>query len=341
MKITYSKLSNAVQNENQLRFSGESKAYKKQVKTYQKLRGAQKRSVCILCRQKLRGELFQHRSLPFISCGNCCHIQLSVVPPKDYCSDTGFHTIYPKLSKKDYENRKARIYEPKLNWIVKSLKGLRYSNQKIKNMRWFEIGSGAGYFLSTLKDFRVKKFGGCDSNRPLVELTNQILKSDYSRFDPRPASQSIGSCSADIYVAFFVLEHIEDAHEFMLRLSHLPKGTIFVFSVPVFGFAALLDNVFTQQYARNLDGIVHTQIYTDESIQYALKLAQFKMVAQWVFGQDIDDLVRYLLINTKDRYSSKMTSKISQKLAQLQDEMQSCLDRNLFSDQRHVIAVKQ
>jgi hypothetical protein len=53
------------------------------------------------------------------------------------------------------------------------------------------------------------------------------------------------------------------------------------------------------------DGIVHRQLYTDESIRHAVALGGFTIVAEWVFGQDADDLSRFLLQNLKDKYSPR------------------------------------
>ncbi len=340
MKITYSKSSSGIKLESNKRFQEEARAFQKQMTTYKKLKGASKRVHCIVCAKKLTGEKFAHRGLSFIQCAHCKHVQLTLIPPKDYLQHHQFYAVYPKLNQKDYEDRKQRIYTPKLAWILASLRSFGYSNAELKRMNWFEFGTGAGYFLSAVKDFGIKHFGGCDGDFRLVRSANHFLGSRRVSHENQPISKLIGTYSSDIYIAFYVMEHMEDTHEFLLHLKNLPKGTLFIFSVPVFGFAALLDNAFHHRYARNLDGVLHTQLYSDDSIRYVMKLAGYQIKAEWVFGQDMDDLWRYLKLQLAGKYSKRMEWEIAKKLAILQDELQNCLDRAMFSDQRHILAVK-
>jgi hypothetical protein len=205
-----------------------------------------------------------------------------------------------------------------------------------------EIGAGAGYFLSALDDYGVTNFAGFDSNRELVALANRRLKSKRVHHErERLLSKAIQKYPADVYVGFFVLEHVEDAHAFFRQLKRLPKGTIFIFAVPVFGLSVLLDGAFEHNFARQLDGIVHRQLYTDESIQYGVELAGFTIVAEWIFGQDADDLSRFLLQNAKGKYSTRLFRDVSRQVMSVQDGIQQALDRARLADQRHVIAIKR
>jgi 2-polyprenyl-3-methyl-5-hydroxy-6-metoxy-1,4-benzoquinol methylase len=277
----------------------------------------------------------------FVVCSTCGHLQSALVP-RPSSPSFGFHTIYPSLSARQYRERTQRVYAPKLEWIVRSLGRLGFSPHHLKTRRWVEFGAGAGYFLSALDDYGVKNFGGFDSNRELVAVANRALKADRVSYEPAPhLSEALQKYPADIYVGFFVLEHIEDAHAFFLRLRQLPKGTVFIFAVPVFGLSVILDGAFERNFARQLDGVVHRQLYTDESIRYAAKLADLKIVAEWIFGQDADDLSRFLLRNLEPRCSKRWFREMSLKLVSIQDGIQQVLDRARLADQRHVIAIKR
>ena len=152
---------------------------------------------------------------------------------------------------------------------------------------------------------------------------------------------TISNCSADVYIAFFVLEHVLNPFKFYQKLSTLPSKTIFIFSVPTFGLSCLLEGAFDNLYARNLDTVVHTQIYTEQSINYALNIANFDIIGQWVFGQDAEDFSRFILNSIRNNYPDSMFQKISRKLFDLQDPLQHVFDLNHFSDQRHIIAIKR
>lgn len=205
-----------------------------------------------------------------------------------------------------------------------------------------EIGAGGGYFLSALARFGARDIAGFDGDAALVAMANDALGANRVVHEPEPSlSLALQRHAADIYVAFFVLEHVDDAHAVFAQWRRLPRGTIVVFSVPVFGFSVLLDGVFERNYARQLDGIVHTQLYTDDSIRYAMKVAGLRTVAEWIFGQDVDDLNRFLLQNLASRYPRPLLESVSRRLSGIHDDLQHVLDRSRLADQRHVIGIRR
>jgi len=341
MYTEYSKPSADIRKESTARLKNEKEAFERQRQTQDGEKGFPKRRTCIVCARTLKGDDFLHRGQLFVVCGECGHLQSALSPPSS-APAVGFHTIYPNLSAKQYAERKERIYAPKLRWIARSLNKLGLSSRELKKRTWMEIGAGAGYFLSALNDYGAKHFAGFDSNEQLVAVANRALKSDRVRHETEPdLSKAIRGYTADIYVAFFVLEHLENAHTFLQQVKLMPKGTIFIFAVPVFGLSVLLDGVFEGNFARQLDGIVHRQLYTDESIQYAAELAGLQVVAEWVFGQDADDLTRFLLQNLEKRYSPGWFRRVSMQLVSAQDAIQEALDRTRLGDQRHVVGIRR
>ena len=341
MHTEYSKPLVDIRDESVTRFRNDKVAYNRQQRTLSNIQHFLKRHTCIVCARPLRGDRFVHRRMAFVVCRSCGHLQSALVPAP-HGRPVGFHTIYPSLSRRQYRERRERIYTPKLSWIVRSLARLGRSPRQLRALRWIEMGAGAGYFLSALDDYGVTNFGGFESNRELVTVANRALGSPRVSYEPDPhMSVTIEKYPADIYVGFFVLEHIEDANAFFREFRRVPKGTIFVFAVPVFGLSLLLDGVFENNFARQLDGIVHRQLYTDESIRYAVKLARLTIVAEWIFGQDADDLSRFLLQNLADKYPKGRFRRVSKELIGIQDGIQQILDRARLADQRHVIAIKR
>jgi hypothetical protein len=113
-----------------------------------------------------------------------------------------------------------------------------------------------------------------------------------------------------------------------------------IFSVPVFGLSCLLEESFDAQYARNLDGVVHTHIFTDSSIQYGLKSSGCDLLSEWVFGQDFSDFLRLIGNNECGFNETKIHVDLFEKINSLHDEFQHILDCNRLSDQRHILAVR-
>ncbi len=316
-----------------------------QLRALDALKEQPKRENCLLCAVRINDELtFLHRSIKYVRCKNCGHIQTQVVTPSGYpheqSGDTNFDKIYPALEIDAYISRRKRIYEPKLEWALKHLRQLEPQIKHYSKIKWLELGSGAGYFLSALKENGIHDIVGIEKNVTLAEFSNDTI-GDHTICYAGELADVLLEYPADIYVAFFVLEHIENPQQFWHVLEQLPKDTIFIFSVPMFGFATLLESAFVDYAARNLDNAVHTQLYSEESINFALKKSGYEKIAQWVFGQDSHDLMRLMLLKLENLYSKELLKEIQEKLLKILDPVQAVLDQNYLSDARHVIAIKR
>ena len=318
--------------------------YNEQIRTSQVLKQAPLRNSCLLCETSLRGEEFTHRGIPFVRCGHCHHVQSRRLPPPNYPyheESSSFHRVYPELDKEAYQNRIDRIYKPKLDWAHKVLEQ-QFSRQELQSKQWVELGSGAGYFLSCLASQGYTKVNGYEMDTDLIARADQMTPDYINIYEGvDQLYDTVAKTKADVYVAFFVLEHVLEPGKFYKELSKLPSNSIFIFSVPLFGISCLLEGVFDHMYARNLDTVLHTQLYTEKSIKYALDLADYDIVGQWVFGQDAEDFSRFILASLKDKYSDQLFEEAASTLLNLQDPLQHLFDVNHLSDQRHIIAIKR
>lgn len=346
MKIDFSKPSEDIAIENLKLLNNNDSLLSRQQRILKTLAKYPQRSICLICSYSLKNAaVFKHRNIDYYFCPVCNHIQSKPQPPQEYPiklkGGISFDQIYPKLDIKEYEHRKNRIYRPKLDWILDCSQELGLERKEMINMKWFELGCGAGYFLDALADVGANYFSGVDSDIKLVNIANKMLPSPSVRQFQGSLAEVVNTNHADIYVAFFVLEHIEDTKLFLKAMYRRSAGTIFIFSVPVFGFASILESGSNCFFARSLDSVIHTQLYTDRSIKYCLKQAGYKIIAQWIFGQDSADLLRMLLITLKDKYPKLLLNDIKTKLKRVQDPIQQVLDINFMSDARHIIAVKR
>jgi 2-polyprenyl-3-methyl-5-hydroxy-6-metoxy-1,4-benzoquinol methylase len=339
MRIDYSKSCKDVEKESLNRDKKDDILSKKQISESMDLLKFDRREECILCGNLLCGENFYHRNIPFIVCDTCNHIQTISNPFDDY-PRTNFSSVYLEKNVSDYQDRKTRVYKPKLDWIIDCLIEHNYSKDQIFRMRWTEMGAGAGYFLSALLDAGIQNIKGFDADKKLVQIARDYIPEKYIVPYEGKLSDAIDLFPSDVYAAFFVLEHISDSKNFFLQLKSLPRGTIFIFSVPVFGLSCLFENIFENNYARNLDCVLHTQLYTDKSINFAMKEAGFRIVAKWIFGQDAEDFIRFILKNLTHKFSPNLISQVQDELYMYQDSLQHCFDKSNLSDQRHIIAIK-
>jgi len=345
VRIDYSKSSSDISKESAARLKNDRRLFKDQKRVSLFLLRCKARKKCIVCNYMLKGEEFYHRDIVFISCKTCGHIQTRVQPPEDYpmniMKGRDFKKIYPRLTSAQYTDRKQRIYKPKLDWAVACLNEIGYSSKKLRTLKWTEIGAGAGYFLSALEDFGVVDYKGFDSERSLVSFGQGFLRNDKILHFEGNIEESLEIFYADVFVAFFVFEHLNCSYNFFKELRKLKSGTILIFSVPTFGFSSLLENMFVNNWARSMNCEIHTQVFTDKSIDYAMQLCDFEIKAKWIFGQDVDDLIRYIDLSCREINDKKIYKQAMDKLLAVSNDLQGILDRNNLADQRHILAIKR
>lgn len=302
------------------------------------------REKCLLCGGNLSGgDSIRHRGIAYVRCRVCSHVQCRNKPTPGYPASIrgqGFETIYPHLAPAAYRQRRDRIYTPKLDWALSRINKAHLTRETALSSRWLELGCGAGYFLSALQSQGATRITGLDSNQKLVDLANEACGREVARLAPGSLVTAVREADADIIAAFFVLEHVSDAQALWEALATRPVGTVFIFSVPVYGFATLLEGAFDGFSARNLDSVLHTQLYTDASIRYALDASGYQLAAEWIFGQDATDLCRVLASRITAQVGAEVAAEITAALAQLTDPMQAVIDRARLADARHLLAVK-
>ncbi len=308
------------------------------------LQGRELRAACLLCGGSLTSsKAYTHRGIDYLACGRCGHFQTSVRLPQGYPHAqnlAGFEAIYPDLDDVGYRSRRDRIYAPKLDWLLARIEETGRSVEGVLQAKWLEIGCGAGYFLHALRARGASTVLGLDENNVLVDVANRQCGAPVARVSECIFSD-LEQSDADVITAFFVLEHIEEAQRFWQILANKPSGTLFAFAVPTFGLSTVIEGALDGFAARNLDNVVHTQLYTDQSIDQALKSAGYQKVAEWLFGQDAQDLCSVLLNQLASHMDDTLLDDLAQHLSTLVDPLQQVIDRARLCDARHVLAVRQ
>jgi hypothetical protein len=348
MITTYSKPSGDIGKEMAELSRSEREAYERQIRLARYLAGYPVRKRCIVCAEPLTRadeNRFLHRGIPFLLCPRCHHVQTEVEPPPEYPHglegrEAAFHRIYPPLGRAAYLDRRRRIYEPKLEWILQSLEGLGTPRSEALRKRWIEIGSGSGAFLSALAEVGVTKLRGLEADEELNRQGAPFVPEGAAVHWSGTFAEGLAANPADIYCSFFVLEHLPDCVPVWEALRKLQKGTVFAFSVPVFGLSCLIENAGSHRYARNLDGVVHSALFTDRSIKEGMRSAGFEIAAEWIFGQDIADWERAMASGLTVNRGHPLARSMAKAIGDIGDAVQAIVDRARLSDQRHLLAVK-
>jgi 2-polyprenyl-3-methyl-5-hydroxy-6-metoxy-1,4-benzoquinol methylase len=292
---------------------------------------------CLLCRRSFEGAQDRlHRDIPYRVCGHCDHWQTRFEPS----ADEAFEQIYPDLSPEAFDSRVARVYQPKLEWILNQADLLGLSAEALLSKAWIELGSGSGYFLKALRDGGARNVLGLERNPALCRQAKAHVHELQQHF-VQPLHHALQINRADVWVAFFVIEHVADPAAFWEAVRALPERSVVVFSVPVVGFAVRMEGAFDHFFARILESVVHTQMYTHASLHYALQVAGLSPKASWTFGQDIQDLWRMLLVKARAEGVHADLPRLQEILFSLTDPLQAILDQHLLADSMHVLCVRE
>jgi hypothetical protein len=234
-----------------------------------------------------------------------------------------------------------RIYQPKLDWLLDTAERCRHALSDLKQSKWVDLGCGAGHFLWALKQARIHRIKGFENNPLLRTTANQMLGEEIVQAVPEQLHTIVSETEADVWTAFFVLEHLDQPARLFEALSKKRSGTLFCFAVPVFGFATLLESAADGFFARQLDSVLHTQLYTDSSIQFVMASYGYEPLGQWIFGQDGCDLARMLSVALQDKYPARLLNDVKERLFDMADGLQHVIDTARFAETRHILAVKK
>ena len=346
MSTVYSKPSGDVALELAGLLADNASALERQAATAGRLAACPRRRACAVCGTDLAQAetALTHRGCPYVLCADCGHLQTRQQPPPGYPqadgTGPGFEQVYPQRDPAELASRGARIYRPKLDWCLAALAEAGVTAERAAGLAWRELGAGAGGFLAALADWGARDIGGLENSPELTETANHMLGRPAVRRWGHTLHEALDEFRADIWAAFFVLEHTDQVGTFFRTFARQPAGTFLVMAVPCLGLSTLLEDMSPLHSARNLDSVLHTQLFSDRSLARCLELGGLRLVGQWVFGQDMDDFYRLAMTATQGNYAPELRRMVADKLHQMQDEMQGVLDRNLFADARHLLAVR-
>ena len=251
-----------------------------------------------------------------------------------------FADVYRPLDPGAYRDRTERVYLPKLAWLLRAAEATGLGN--LLDCSWVDIGCGAGYFIDALRRSGASRVVGVEAESALVQQANSALGATIVKHFDGTLAEAVRQHQAEVYVAWFVIEHCLELGDLFDALRECPPGTAYLrFQCLTYGVAALLEGALEKHYARNLDSVLHLHLFTDASIARAMKEADYEIKAEWIFGQDADDLYRSIVIPLGGtQFAEAMADEKARLLGCLSD-IQAVIDRARLSDARHILAVRR
>lgn len=295
---------------------------------------------CKLCASALSKDAdFNSHNVGYTFCDNCSHLNgmhedTSCFVEELYIADNG--TKYSdNYIDENYNKRTLDIYTPKVEFLI--------DNMIEKKPKILDIGCGSGYFVfaSLLKNLEAT---GLDVNKSMVAFGNQQIY-QHKKIQPllfkdeKSFYETIIKSDADVISAIGVMEHLRDLEGFFDAFKKSNVKYLY-YSVPMFSFSVILENVFDGVFPRQLSG-GHTHLFTEKSLSKMHEILGVNSIAEWRFGTDIMDLYRSVLVNLeKNNVSDKMKSYLNSDFFVVIDKLQSELDKKHFCSEIHCLVSK-
>jgi len=300
-----------------------------------------KRKFCKICKIFLPKKIdFVSHGVEYIFCLKCTHLNGKFEDTKKFVDDlyisekneSGLNNAYID---KSFLERVNSIYTPKIDFLI--------NNISLDKYRILDVGCGAGFFVMAglLKKLDIS---GCDISKKLIDFGNkqnfiQTKVKPLKFVDENEFMNEIIYSNANIISAINVLEHLREPHKFFSAFKK-SKAQYLYYSVPMFSFSVVVENVFKNVFPRLLSR-GHTHLFTEHSLKKMNKTLGVRPIAEWRFGTDIVDLHRSIIVNLrKNNSSEKFIDYMEKGFGEKKDEIQSIFDKNHFCSQIHCIVSK-
>lgn len=299
-----------------------------------------KRLDCKLCSSKLPTNIdFHSHGVGYIFCEECSHLNGAFQDTKEftdklYVSDSG--TEYSECYiDENFTNRVSVIYSPKVDFLKKNI--------PLDQFKILDVGCGCGYFVLAAQLEKLEATG-LDVSQSMIDFGNLHIShltgsNPLSFVSETDFYDSVIHSDANVISAIGVIEHLREPHKFFDAFRKSSSQYLY-YSVPMFSFSAVLENISHNVFPRQLSG-GHTHLFTEQSILKMNEIIRIESIAEWRFGSDAMDLYRHMLINLqKNNASPKVIDYFINGFGNKIDEIQASLDKNYFCSEIHTLAIK-
>jgi SAM-dependent methyltransferase len=299
------------------------------------------RMLCKICRVHLDKKVdFNSHGVDYIFCDNCSHLNGKFEDTPDFAEK-----IYIKNDGDEYSlnyfdinwnQRVFEIYAPKVEFLIDSIGN--------NDFEILDIGCGSGYFVCAALEKNLSATG-LDVSKKMIDFGNEIMS---KKFNSKPLTlvdelgffDAIKNSNADVISAIGVIEHLREPQKFFDAFKK-SKAQFIYYSVPMFSFSTVLENIFKKVYPRQLSG-GHTHLFTETSILEMHKIMEVESIAEWRFGTDAMDLYRHVkTMLLKNNASQILIDLIDTGLGENLDQIQATFDKNHFCSEIHSLVRKK
>lgn len=287
-----------------------------------------KQSKCIICQHKKFFKDSNIFGINYLMCQKCSHVfvdrRLSDKSIEKYYSNESTDSL------KTYSNKKVKkirqdILEPKIKFVKK------FSNGK----KWLDVGSADGTALSVCKKmgFDVNGIELNENSRKYAKKINKVELYQKSLEEFVKENKT----KFDVISFFTVLEHLPNPIS-SLKTAHsiLKKNGIIAIDVPNYNSISTYVQKLKPSLNRHLAPHSHIMMFSQKSLEYAMKRTGFRPIAIWYWGMDIVEFINYLIKKDKNFENSQML----EVLIKNANEIQNIFDKQKIGDEMLIIGGK-
>lgn len=301
------------------------------------------RKACKICDTRLPSTPdFAKHGVPYVQCTVCTHLNgwhedSDAFCEQVYTSDSGkeYAQAYSSGDVEAYYKRRNAIYTPKAQFLIDALQEL---GEPVDGLSFADMGAGAGYFVSALRDLNHRATKGYEVGKAQVDLANHVIGSNV--IDLIDLHQTVELCAElDVDVMTFIgaFEHVQNPRAILDGMKNNSSVRYFYFCVPMFSTTIFGEMAFPDVMPRQL-AIGHTHLFTRGSIDHFGREFGLKPVAAWWFGTDMMDYYRSVAVSlAANPDTANMIDAWAQEFTPILDDMQIAIDKQRRSSQVHML----
>lgn len=220
------------------------------------------------------------------------------------------------------------ITKPKVKWFMEET--------NTQNLKWLDIGCGAGDLIIAAKEFGFDVCG-IETNNAAKKFIKENYNIDVINEFINSENIDKFSGQTDVISLIGVLEHLKNPKEIILSISQLQKtGQYILIEVPHYPSLA----AYSQMLHPNLVNRVmvppyHLYMFSINSLKSLL--TEYEITSSWYFGMDI-----YEYISTITTQNSTIeNSDFIQTMYKFSNDFQKIIDENKLSDSILIIGRKK
>lgn len=295
-----------------------------------------KRNYCRICNEDISNAAYDYEAsqIPFIICPRCNHHNGAFYDDDQFNRNffTSNDVDYAKHYIEDFHQRVQEIYMPKLDFLLET------ADQESINITGIcDFGAGVGHFLKCCVERGIPSIG-YELSSHMIEAAQKInpgvtIYDDLNKF----LDYSFLHHRYNVISFIFSLEHVVNPSSTLAKVaSHHPE-LIYV-SVPHASCDLLTDALIPNYFSRQVAG-AHTNIFTTQSLDYAMHQIGYVSVGKWYFGRNAFRFCSKLVEMAREsrKYSTNGIDCLKSSLFDNIDALQNYFDKIEKSDEIHAV----